>query len=442
MSNSTEQQNIVGLPGRLKNKVSTSHKKVAGVIKKSTATLAEWLIRAYENENSAFHLVWWKFIPAVVSFCLVFAVVAGLTPITFAYEVLVDGKVIGYVSDESTFQNACDNVNSRLVEDTLVVNPNYTQKMVVSGDIDNVSSMCDNLISGHNFAEACGLYVNGKLAFSCPSRAKLIEAVEITIQSYYGYAGGKVVCSDKLEYVDGLFDTNSPYYMHNPDIAKLSSVLTICTVITETVTEDVPFKTVEVSDSSMPQGFETVSVKGQNGKNKVKYNVYYQNGVEVKRVAVSSEVISLPKDQKVVRGTRPLSAGPNGTNGGNAKYFWPVARVENSFITAYWGDGRNHKAIDICAPAGTPIYAGEAGTVTLVENLSYGYGKYLIIDHGNGYQTLYSHCSAIYVSNGQKVARGQNIAAIGMTGDATGNHLHFEVRINGTKVNPAPYLGV
>jgi len=442
LSTSTEQQNIVGFSDRLKDTVSSSHKKVAGVIRKSTTTLAEWLIRAYEDANSTFHFVWWKAIPAIVSFCIVFAVISIWMPVTFAYEVKVDGKVIGYVSNEETFKNACDSVNSRLVDGNLSVSPNYNERLVVSGDIDNVSSMCDNLIYGNNFVEGCGLYVNGVLAFACPYRNELIEAVDITINSFYGYNGGFAVCSDDLEYVDGLFDINSPAFMENPDIAKLSSVLTVCTVSTETVTENVAFKTVEVSDSSKPQGYEYISVSGKTGKNEVTYSVYYQNGVEVKREVISSKVVSLPKDQKVVKGTKPLTAGPNGTNGGNATYFWPVARVANSYITAYWGDGRNHKALDICAPAGTPIYAGEAGTVTVVENLSYGYGKYIVIDHGNGYQTLYSHCRAMYVKVGQKVSRGQNIAAIGMTGDATGNHLHFEVRVGGVKVNPAPYLGV
>lgn len=442
MSTSTEQQNIVGFSNRLKDTVVSSHKKVTGVIKKSTSNLAERLIRIYEDENSPFRLVWWRVIPAIVSFCIVFAVVSVWMPVTFAYEVKVDGKVIGYVSDEATFNDAYNNVSSRIVDGNLSVSPDYNEKLVVSGDIDNVSSMCDNLIYDQHLVDGCGLYVNGVLTYSCANRSELVEAVDIAVQSYYGYLGGNVVCSDDIKFVDGLYDINCIHYMQTPDISKLCSVLTVCTVNTVTVTEDVAFKTVEVSDSSKPQGYEYVSVAGQKGKNNVTYNVYYQNGVEVKREVIKKVVVSAPKDQTVIKGTKPLSAGPNGTNGGNAKYFWPVKRVENSYVTAYWGDGRGHQAVDICAPAGTPIYAGEAGTVTLVENLSYGYGKYIIIDHGNGYQTLYSHCSAIFVKAGQKVTRGQNIAAIGMTGDATGNHLHFEVRVGGVKVNPAPYLGL
>ncbi|MBR4282114.1 MAG: peptidoglycan DD-metalloendopeptidase family protein, partial [Clostridia bacterium] len=239
-----------------------------------------------------------------------------------------------------------------------------------------------------------------------------------------------------------LFEINSSKYMATPDIAKISSAITICTTDVENVVEEVPFNTVKVNDSSKPKGYQYTSVSGINGKNNATYKVYYQNGVEVKRELINSKVVSAPRDQKVVVGTKALTAGPNGTNGGNAKFFWPVARVENSYVSAYWGDGRGHTSVDICAPAGTPIYAGEAGTVVEVVEYSSGYGMYIVIDHGDGYQTLYSHCSAMFVKVGQKVTRGQHIAAIGMTGRATGNHVHFEVRVGGVKVDPAPYLGL
>ncbi len=442
MSNSTEQQNIVGFSNRLKDTVTSSHKKVTGAIKKSTATLSQYLIRAYEDEKSPLRLIWWKVIPAIVSFCIVFAVVAVWMPVTFAYEVKVDGKTVGYVSNEDTFQAACDSVNQRLVEDTLSVNPYYFERIVVSGDVDNIPSIYENLITTHNFGEACGLYVNGELALVAPNRAEFVEAVDIAIQAYYGYSNQDAICSDDLKFVEGLFDISSSKYMETPDIARISSVITVCTASVETVVEEVPFETVKISDSSKPQGYEYTSVSGITGKNKVTYKVFYQNGVEIKREVIKSDVVSAPRDKKVVVGTKPFTAGPNGTNGGNAKFFWPVARVANSYVSAYWGDGRGHTAVDICAPLGTPIYAGEAGTVVEVNIHSGGYGQYFIIDHGNGYQTLYSHCSAMFVKVGQKVTRGQNVAAVGETGRATGTHLHFEVRVGGVKVDPAPYLGL
>lgn len=87
-------------------------------------------------------------------------------------------------------------------------------------------------------------------------------------------------------------------------------------------------------------------------------------------------------------------------------------------------------AVDLAAPAGTPIYAAAAGTVIVSKLGGYngGYGNYVVIDHGNGTQTLYAHFSSISVSVGQSVSKGEKLGGVGETGDATGNHLHFEVR--------------
>lgn len=103
------------------------------------------------------------------------------------------------------------------------------------------------------------------------------------------------------------------------------------------------------------------------------------------------------------------------------------------------GASTNHKGIDFAAPMGTPIYAAESGTV-----VSAGYsgncGNLIVINHGNGLQTYYMHCNTMYVRAGQTVTKGQNIAAVGTTGNSTGPHLHFQVMLNGTPVNPHYYL--
>jgi murein DD-endopeptidase MepM/ murein hydrolase activator NlpD len=98
-----------------------------------------------------------------------------------------------------------------------------------------------------------------------------------------------------------------------------------------------------------------------------------------------------------------------------------------------------HPGIDIGAPQGATIAASAGGRVIFAGWYG-GYGNAIIIDHGGSMSTLYGHCSQIFVSEGQDVQRGQAIGAVGMTGRATGPHLHFEVRVNGVPVDPTSRL--
>ena len=101
--------------------------------------------------------------------------------------------------------------------------------------------------------------------------------------------------------------------------------------------------------------------------------------------------------------------------------------------------GRMHYGLDYAASTGTPIYASDGGTV-IAAQWHGNYGYYVKIDHGGGYQTLYAHCSKMYVKPGDKVFQGQKIAAVGNTGRSTGPHCHFEVFKYGKNVNPASVL--
>ena len=110
-------------------------------------------------------------------------------------------------------------------------------------------------------------------------------------------------------------------------------------------------------------------------------------------------------------------------------------------ITSVYGKRSSgfHTGLDLATSTGTPIYASASGTVKFAGTQG-GYGKLVIIDHGNGYQTYYAHCSAIYVTAGQNVNQGDNISAVGSTGNSTGPHVHFEIRYNGSTLNPQNYI--
>lgn len=136
------------------------------------------------------------------------------------------------------------------------------------------------------------------------------------------------------------------------------------------------------------------------------------------------------------------------TGGGTSgKFLWPVPSSHNISsgygyrIHPISGTKKLHAGIDIAAPGGSNIVAAESGTVILSSyGYNGGYGNYVIISHGNGVTTRYAHCSSLSVSVGDTVTRGQVIAAVGSTGASTGNHCHFEVRINGNSTQPLDYL--
>ena len=122
---------------------------------------------------------------------------------------------------------------------------------------------------------------------------------------------------------------------------------------------------------------------------------------------------------------------------------WPVTgRLEGGFgerTDPFSGEGARHTGIDISAPMGTPVKAAGDGVV-LSAGWNGGYGRCVIIDHGNGFQTWYGHLSKIDVMPGDEIRQGETVGNVGMTGRATGPHLHYEVRIHSTPVNPYRFL--
>lgn len=126
-------------------------------------------------------------------------------------------------------------------------------------------------------------------------------------------------------------------------------------------------------------------------------------------------------------------------------FCWPApsyTRISDDYgyrIHPTLGVRQFHNGVDMAAPGGSPILAAESGTV-IAASYSSTMGNYIMINHGGGLYTIYMHASALYVSTGQSVTKGQKIAAVGSTGRSTGNHLHFSVRLNGNYVSPWNYL--
>ena len=213
------------------------------------------------------------------------------------------------------------------------------------------------------------------------------------------------------------------------NLALSEPYLNIETTVKAVIEENIPYSTTYVSADNLYKGQTKVVESGHYGINRIEKSITRLNGKEIASAILASAIIKSPITQVLAKGTKALV--------GSGIFAWPTG---GEITSGFGSRGREfHKGIDIGAPSGSPIYATDSGTVTRA-GWYYGYGKLIIISHENGYETYYGHCSSISVSEGETVKKGQYIGAVGHTGQAYGNHLHFEVRLNGENQNPMKYL--
>ncbi|NLZ53715.1 MAG: peptidoglycan DD-metalloendopeptidase family protein [Thermoanaerobacteraceae bacterium] len=216
------------------------------------------------------------------------------------------------------------------------------------------------------------------------------------------------------------------------NLTEIKPLLNVSLVKKVTYEESIPYKTEIVKDDSMWTWDQKVKQSGENGSKEVAAEVLFKNGIKVSEKVIGEKVLKEPVTRIVARGTKAEVAFR-----GSGRFVWPTVGQ----ITSPFGQrGREfHTGIDIAQSRGAPVRASNSGTVTFA-GWRGGYGNLVIINHGGGIETYYAHNSAINVSVGQQVEKGQQIAKVGSTGRSSGNHVHFEIRVNGSPVNPLNYL--
>ena len=193
-------------------------------------------------------------------------------------------------------------------------------------------------------------------------------------------------------------------------------------------------------------------LKEKDSNNIAKISVGEKYNTELAEFASVDTCVENLYEKKIIVQPQPVtrkgSSGSIGSSsnvnrGGGAASLGGLTLIRpvGGMISCRYGQQRGyyHTGLDIATAHGTPIVAAAAGTVSYAA-YHYSYGNLLIINHANGVQTYYAHCSKLYVSVGQSVSQGQTIAAIGSTGNSTGPHLHLEVRVNGQAQNPQNYV--
>lgn len=166
----------------------------------------------------------------------------------------------------------------------------------------------------------------------------------------------------------------------------------------------------------------------------VKYSFNEEEKLELTNLMASPEFLGLFEDivGSVIGSGSPIY--------GTGDFIYPTASTKISAGYPNYSNGSYHGGVDFPVSIGTNVFAVCDGVVSTVRKLDYSYGYYVIIDHGNGLSTLYAHNSELLVTEGQAVKQGDVIALSGSTGNSTGPHCHFEVRVNGNRVNPMNYL--
>lgn len=295
-----------------------------------------------------------------------------------------------------------------------------------------------------------GLYIDNELAGVSVDKSSLEAALQNRLDEYKAKYDDETtdMFANDVDIVAGSyspadFDEAESIVEKNSD--KFSYSLSTDIIYTQRV----PYATEIKYDSSQPDTYKKVIQKGINGKEKVTLRVTYVDSVQTDARTTGIKTTKEAQKKIVTVGTKKTvaaspsvisystSAASSGTG-----FMWPLPYTRN--ITSGYGPrwGSMHTGIDIAAGGvyGQPIAASDSGVVIWAGGDSSGYGNYVIIDHGNGYQTLYGHCSSLNVSRGQSVSKGQTIAFVGSTGNSTGPHLHFEIRSGGSRLNPLNFV--
>lgn len=402
---------------------------------------ADFLVKAFKFIKSNRILV------KALSLCLtgLIAVVISIVAvgITLGFDVEYSGKIIATVQNTGVFENAksiaAKNISTEDAYDNIET-PHFALTVTVVDKLDSAAAVADAIIENTgDFVRATALSVNGEQV-ACVTGNDLSLLLEARRTAFY-IKGAQNTASFKDE-----VKTESGYFLKSEicDISEAETIinsLSVKTVSSVTTDITVPYATKEVKTNTQPCGYYEVTTAGKNGLTRRTETVETLNGNEQSRTPVSEQTVSTPVTKVITIGTAPvkLSAAEK-ANVTSAGFICPIEKGK-FVITSYYGDGRNHKGLDLGADHGVAIFAAASGTVTYAGYRN-DYGYSIVIDHGNGMQTKYAHASILCAGVGERVSQGDMIATVGNTGYSTGNHLHFEVIVNDVRVNPAPYIGL
>lgn len=357
---------------------------------------------------------------------------------TGCFEFIVDGNVIGYSTSKSAYTNmlavvneeiAKDFNNNAIIEKSAIAVPRIItqKKLTPSQDFhDNIAALSTHMQEAHT------LTVNDVPTISFKTQKDLDIAIN-SFKSQFEQNANSIEINETIGSIPRYVSIANIY---SPETAvkylNNHTVLNVNTTSNEVYAESIDFDILNIDNDSLYQGLTEISQAGELGEKTISADITRINGVETSRTVVS-EIITkdaVPQICQIGIKLRPIGVG-------TGNFLFPTNGTISSRYGSRWG--KNHNGIDIANSTGTAIKAADEGVVKF-SGIQNGYGNIIIIDHKNGYNTYYGHCSELLKEVGDVVEKGDVIAKMGNTGRSTGPHLHFEIRKDGEIMDPLSYV--
>jgi len=384
---------------------------------------------------------------------------------TFALRVEFKGEFVGFIADESVYDAAHTDILHRIrgagTGEDWMERPEYTLTMVDSAALYSPSQLTDRVIqtSASDFRRATGVYVNSELIGITDDSLELSRALEALraplLEEHQGDESWRVEFQQQIELQNGLYFTNTLISLEEllarlhgetpvarSDGSELGGwdMLGVQAVQNVTRTVETHAEAQVINDPTLEWGMDVIDQQAVPGLEELNEDVVYIDGQEVQRIQTREPVVlALAVPQITRHGTYNPYGGQAG-DPATGTFIWPVPHYNG---ISRWASSY-HRGADITADYGTTIVAADNGVVEVATDgkgtAFWSYGIFVKIDHGNGFATLYGHCSELLVEAGEYVVKGQPIARIGSTGRSTGNHCHFEIQVDGQWTDTRQYV--
>jgi murein DD-endopeptidase MepM/ murein hydrolase activator NlpD len=355
-------------------------------------------------------------------------------------EIRVDGELVAIVNDEATAQEIFDKIQSKYVPEGVEVSGD--QVSILSAEADEDLDVGESRLDSVDFVQSIdtpSVEIDPSMIMDADEVIKKMETGDVAPVKYIVQEGDCVSCiATKLDIEKQVIYDNNPWIVDDKifigdelDLTVLQPTLSVKTVETFVETHEIQYETIYEQDDTMRKGQTKLIKPGEEGLKRVTFKLTKINSLIRSEELIEEQILEEPVAAIIKRGTKVVLGQ------GTGNFRWPVSGAK---LTSGYGQrwGKMHQGIDL-ASSNRAILAADNAKVTY-SGWKAGYGYTVILDHLNGYTTLYGHMSKLSVKKGEIVEKGDRIGTMGSTGESTGIHLHFEIEKNGSVQNPIKYL--